>query len=314
MSAPSYVLITPAHNEEAYVEELIASVASQTIRPQKWVIVNDGSTDDTRRRVEAFSTKHDFIQLLNVTRTGGHNFGKKVLAFNRGLEAVQGLNYDFIGNLDADITVGPNYFESVLRAFEANARLGIAGGAVFSNTQGKFVNQNASLDSVAGAVQLFRRECFEEIGGIPLLEYGGEDGSAEIKARMKGWKVEQLPNLHAHEHRQTGTARSGLWLSKFREGRRFYSMGYGFAFYAMRCLYRSKEPPIILGSMMAFAGYLRCVFQREPKGISAELERFLRAEKRSKLKRLAFFNRRDFSRHKAVGRVPSVRARLGKTV
>jgi Predicted glycosyltransferases len=202
----------------------------------------------------------------------------------------------------------------VLRAFEANARLGIAGGAVFSNTQGKFVNQNASLDSVAGAVQLFRRECFEEIGGIPLLEYGGEDGSAEIKARMKGWKVEQLPNLHAHEHRQTGTARSGLWLSKFREGRRFYSMGYGFAFYAMRCLYRSKEPPIILGSMMAFAGYLRCVFQREPKGISAELERFLRAEKRSKLKRLAFFNRRDFSRHKAVGRVPSVRARLGKTV
>jgi GT2 family glycosyltransferase len=236
--------------------------------------------------VETFSTKHDFVQLLNVTRTGGHNFGKKVLAFNCGLEAVRDLKYDFVGNLDADITVGENYFESVLRAFQANPRLGIAGGAVFSNTQGKFVNQNASLDSVAGAVQLFRRECFEEIGGIPLLEHGGEDGSAEIKARMKGWKVEQLPNLHAHEHRRTGTARSGLWLSKFREGRRFYSMGYGVGFYGMRCVYRSKEAPMILGSMMAFAGYLRSAFQREPKAVSPDLERFLKTEQRSKLKRL----------------------------
>lgn len=123
-----YVLITPAHNEEAFIAKTIESVIAQTVRPLRWVIVNDASTDSTGEIVGNYARRHSFLRLVNVARPSGRHFGNKVRAFNRGLEELEGLTFDFIGNLDADISFEPDYMENILRELEGDPTLGIAGG------------------------------------------------------------------------------------------------------------------------------------------------------------------------------------------
>ena len=282
-----YVIITPAHNEEDFIEKTIQSVVSQTHPPLKWIIVNDGSTDRTRELIESRIRNCEFIKLVNVERTGGRNFGRKILAFNRGLKEVEELDYDFVGNLDADITVAPDYFGNILNELLADHRLGLAGGIVYTKVGATFVTTDQTLDSIGGAVQMFRRQCMEDVGGYPVFEQGGEDAAVEITARMKGWKVRKFPENRAYEQRRTGTANAGILRSKVREGGRFYSLGYGFLFYALRCLYRLLERPVLLGSAAALFGYLKSMFRRMPINLPGEVVNYLRAEQRKKLTQIA---------------------------
>jgi biofilm PGA synthesis N-glycosyltransferase PgaC len=145
---PAYVIITPAHNEEAFIEQTIKSVIAQTVLPLRWVIVNDGSVDHTADIVRKYTAQHNFIKLVDFERKEGRDFGKKVAAFNRGLAEMHGLTYDYIGNLDADISFEPNYYESILREFKNDLQLGIAGGMIDSYIGDKFICQNVALDSV----------------------------------------------------------------------------------------------------------------------------------------------------------------------
>ena len=229
----------------------------------------------------------EFIKLVNVERTGGRNFGRKILAFNRGLAEVQDLDYDFVGNLDADISLSPDYFRSILNEFTVDSRLGLAGGIVYTKAGSDFVTYDQTLDSIGGAVQMFRRKCMEDVGGYPVFEQGGEDAAVEITARMKGWKVRKFPENRVYEQRTTGTASTGLLRSKFREGNRFYCLGYGLLFYALRCLYRLPERPVLLGSTAALFGYLKSMFRRMPVNLPAEVVNYLRAEQRKKLRQIA---------------------------
>lgn len=226
-----YVIITPAHNEAAVIENTIRSVITQTVRPLVWVVVNDDSLDDTGKIVERYALDYRFIRLVNLRRSGDRHFGHKVSAFNRGVSEIQGLNYQFIGNLDADISLGKDYFERVLHEFTRDSQLGITGGMVSSRIGDKFISQDVALDSVAGAVQLFRRECFEQIGGYLALPLGGIDAAAEITARMKGWRVRTFPEISVLEHRRTGSSKAGPLGARVREGRRLYSLGYGLFFF-----------------------------------------------------------------------------------
>lgn len=229
--AAPYVLITPAHNEESLIENTIRSVIAQTVRPTMWVVVNDDSVDDTGKIAERYASDYGFMRLINLRRSGDRHFGHKVSAFNRGLSEIQGLNYQFIGNLDADISLEKDYFERVLHEFACDSQLGIAGGMVSSRIGDEFVSQEVALDSVAGAVQLFRRDCFEQIGGYLALPLGGIDAAAEITARMRGWKVRTFPEIGVREHRRTGSWKSGPLGARAREGRRLYSLGYGLFFF-----------------------------------------------------------------------------------
>ncbi len=129
--------------------------------------MNDDSVDDTGKIVERYAVDYSFIRLINLRRSGGRHFGHKASAFNQGLTEVQDLNYQYIGNLDADISVEKDYFERILHEFVHDSSLGVAGGIISSRIGDRFVSQDVALDSVAGAVQLFRRNCFEEIGGYP---------------------------------------------------------------------------------------------------------------------------------------------------
>ncbi|OAI47840.1 hypothetical protein AYO43_03995 [Nitrospira sp. SCGC AG-212-E16] len=284
-SVAPYVILTPAHNEEALIEKTIHSMISQTVRPLRWIVVNDNSTDRTGEIVERYAADYDFLRLISLKRSGERHFGNKVSAFNRGLSEVQGLDYQFIGNIDADISMEKDYFERILGEFDRDLNLGVAGGMVSTSIGDKFVSQNVALDSVAGAVQLFRRSCFEQIGGYLALPQGGIDAAAEIMARMKGWKVRTFPGLRVLEHRRTGTATARPLASKVKEGKRFQSLGYGFLFLCLRCVYRLMDRPRIVGSAAMLFGYLVGVVRGNPIVLPPDVVKYLRMEQRAKLMR-----------------------------
>lgn len=281
-----YVLITPAHNEESFIEKTIQSVINQTTRPVKWIVVDDASTDHTAEIIKQYCADYGFLKIVATERMTGRHFGNKATAFNRGLAEAVGVNFDFIANLDADISLEPDYFENILREFDRNPKLGIAGGMVSSLIRGDFVSQNVALDSVAGAVQMFRRECFDDVGGYIPLPDGGIDSAAEITARMKGWTVQTFPQYRVREHRRTGSAGSGTLAARMKEGRLYYSLGYSPCFYLMRCLYRAKEQPMLLGSIAELVGFLTGVVSREGFVLHPDIVRHLRGEQRNKLKLL----------------------------
>jgi hypothetical protein len=278
-----FVVITPAHNEAALIERTIESMLGQVVRPLKWIIVNDSSTDDTAEIVQRRTGQLGFVQLVNLRRGGSRHFGNKVRAFHAGLQEACALDYRYVGNLDADISLGPDYFQKVLRAFEADPMLGIAGGMVSTRMGDRYVSQDVALDSVAGAVQLFRRRCYEDIGGYLALPEGGIDSAAEIMARMKGWKVRTLPELGVLEHRRTGAATARPVGAMLKEGKRLQSLGYGLPFTFLKCLYRAMDRPRVIGSIATLLGYLQRRLSGCPEVLPPDVVRYLRAEQQEKL-------------------------------
>jgi len=281
-----YIIITPAHNEEAFIAKVADSVIAQTVRPLRWIVVNDASTDRTAEIIGRHSSQHGFIRLLNVKRAEGRHFGNKVRAFNLGLLEARKMDFDFIGNLDADISFEATYYESILAEFEKDPKLGLAGGMVHTRVGEAHVSQAVALDSVAGAVSLYRRACFDQVGGYRVMPNGGEDSAAEISARMHGWKTRTFPEHRVLEHRLTGSAVTRPLTSRMNEGRRMHSLGYGCCFFAVRCIYRALEKPRLLGSVAALCGFLDSMVRRHPIILPPEVVRFLRSEQKGKLKRL----------------------------
>ncbi len=266
------------------MEKTIESVLAQSRKPLVWVIVNDASTDRTGVVADHYARKNAFIISTSTQRNGNHSFSNKARAFNTGLELLRGTEYDVIGNLDADVSFEANYFENLIRAFEQDVRLGISGGIIYTKIKGRFITGDETLDSVAGAVQLFRKECFEDVGGAYLpLPYGGIDAAAEIIAKAKGWKVRKSTADKVFEHRQTGTAAMKPLAAAYRLGHRFHSLGYGMLFYTLRCLYRLKDDPILVGSCAAFFGFVESLAKQRPILLPDQVVAHLRAEQRRKL-------------------------------
>ena len=137
----AYVLLTAAHNEEAEIEKTLQSVVQQIARPKRWVIVSDNSTDRTDEIVHEYARRYDFIRLMRVTRPPVHNFAAKSLALREGYKVLQGVKYRFIGNLDADISLEPSYFQELLQRMAETPSLGIAAGFVYEEVDGRFQNR-----------------------------------------------------------------------------------------------------------------------------------------------------------------------------
>ncbi|MEZ5276833.1 MAG: glycosyltransferase family 2 protein [Opitutaceae bacterium] len=279
------LLITPAHNESQLLHRLLEAVSCQDLLPKEWVIIDDSSTDGTLEIAREFAKSHYFVRLITTVRPGGHSFGSKARAFNFAIQGLDLDKFDFIGNLDADISVSSNYLSSIARMFACNPQLGIAGGRVFTKNGRRFISYDNSLHSVAGAVQMFRVQCFRDIGASYLdLPFGGIDAAAEILARMNGWQVKKNPDLHAYEHRMTGTASTGLISSRYRLGRRFNSLGYSALFQLLRCLSRISDAPPVLGSFAEIVGYFRARISGEGPILEPDVVQFLRSEQRNRLR------------------------------
>jgi len=288
MSAGKYVLITPARNEEAFIERTLQAVIAQTVLPKKWIIVSDGSTDRTDEIVSHYVAKYDFIQLVRITGHNQRTFSSKVNAFNAGYHPLRNMEYDYIGILDADVSFGPSYYEMILKKFLDNKKLGIAGGIRYDLCNGKFERVLCARNSVGGPFQLFRRKCYEDIGGFTPLAIGGEDAVAEIMARMHGWQVQSFPEIKVFHYRWTGTATGSVLVTKFREGIKNYLLGYHPLFQMVRSIYRVKEKPYGLSGLLLLSGYVWAFSQRYERAVSKDLVRYLRREQVATLMLLVF--------------------------
>lgn len=279
-----YVLITPARNEEAFIEKTIQAVIAQTVLPKKWVIVSDGSIDRTDEIVNQYAEKHDFISLVRRSGDQERNFGSKVKAFEFGYDRLRELEFDFVGNLDADVSFNSTYYEGVLSEFQDNPQLGLAGGIRYDFHNGRFHRLPCSRNSVGGPVQLFRRQCYESIGGYLPLEHGGIDAVAETMARMHGWEVESFPELEVYHYRRTGTASEGVLRARFRSGIRAYLIGYHVLFEISRGILRLLRQPPIIGSLAMLSGFGWASLKRYDRPVSDDFVRYLRSEQLARLR------------------------------
>jgi len=279
-----YVLITAARNEEAYIERTIQSVVAQTILPRRWVIVSDGSVDRTDEIVNQYAAKHDFIMLLHRSADQERNYGSKAMALKLAYEQLTNLEFEFVGNLDADVSFEPTYYEGVLTKLTENERLGLAGGIRFDFCDGQFRRVNCARNSVGGPFQLFRRPSYEKIGGYRPLRFGSIDSVAETMVRMHGWEVESFPDFEVYHYRCTGTAGGSIVKGRFKIGTLSYSIGYHPLFEIARCASRLSGYPPVVGGLSELAGYSWAALKRRKREVPDEFIRYLRSEQLAKLR------------------------------
>ncbi len=289
---PSYVLITPARNEAQFIELTIKSVVAQTIKPLKWVVVSDGSTDATDDIVKRYAAEHPWIELVRMPERRERHFAGKVHAFNAGWARVKDLDYEVIANLDADVEFDAEYFAFLLSKFAENPRLGVA-GTPFTEGSFQYDYRFTSIEHVSGQIQLFRRRCFEEIGGYVPREMGGIDHVAVISARMKGWQTRtflEKPYLH---HRVMGTATANILMVSWNLGKKDYVLGTAALFEVFRCIYQARRRPVVIGGILHLAGYLWAMMRLD-RQVPAEIVAFRKQEQMRRLKRL-FTGSRDLA-------------------
>jgi Glycosyl transferase family 2 len=282
---PKHVLITSARNEEQLLEQTIRAVLAQTVRPVKWIIVNDGSTDGTAKIIDRYAASLGWIERLDMPMHRDRNFAAKAHCLNAAWKAVDGLDYDVIGNLDADITFEPDYFEFLLTKFAAIPDLGVAGTPFLQH--GGYDSSRDSFEGeshVAGGCQLFRRGCFEELGGYVPAKGGGVDWIAVTTARMKGWKTRSFRAKRFIHHRPLGTAERSSLSAFYSHGEKDYCLGGSPAWEVCRVAYRMSKRPLFLGGLALGAGFLSAAIRRVERPVSADLMRFHRREQMKKLK------------------------------
>lgn len=268
-----YALITPARDEDQFIRNTIKSVVAQTILPLKWVIVSDGSTDQTDQIAQEYCRLHDWIQLLRMPRRRQRDFSGKVSAFQAGWEHLRHLDFEIIGNLDADITVGPDHFEFLLERFKNDPKLGVA-GTPFREDGVQYDYRFSRKEHVSGACQMFRRICYEQIGGYIPVRGGGIDLIAVVSARMKGWKTQTFTGKHCIHHRQMGTARNKIAIATLRSGYGDYCLGVHPIWHIFRSLYQMTRKPYLLSGILLMAGYLQAMLTQAPRPVSSEFVKF----------------------------------------
>ena len=282
----TYVLITPARDEAQFIELTIKSVVAQTVRPLKWVIVSDGSRDGTDDIVARYSAEHPWIELLRMPKRQERNFAGKVHAFNTGWKALADLKYDVIASLDADISFDPDYFSFLLHKLADDPRLGLVGTPFKEGSNPTYDYRFASVEHVSGACQVFRRQCFEEIGGYLPVRGGCIDHIAVISCRMKGWKTRTFTDRICFHHRTMGTAQQGALAARFKNGKKDYAIGNHPLWELFRGIYQMSRTPLLIGGVMVMSGYLWALITRVERPVSQELVAFYRREQMQRLRKV----------------------------
>lgn len=283
-SLPPYVLITPAHNEEAFIEKTINSMIRQTVLPLKWVIVDDGSTDGTAEIVRRHLAGRPWIELVQVPQRKERTFAGKVHAFNVGWAHVNDLPYEIIGNLDGDISFEKDHFEFLLSQFSQDLSLGVAGTTFREEGYSSETDSFEGHTHVAGGCQLFRRESFEQVGGFLPNREGAVDWIAVTTARMRGWKTRSFRERPFFHHRPLGTAGRGRVASSFAYGKKDYLLGGHPGWELFRVAYQMTKPPYGAAGLALGAGYGWAFLRRPPRPVSREFIAFHRKEQMAKLK------------------------------
>ena len=258
-------------------------MVAQSQLPERWVIVDDGSTDRTAQIVEGYASRYQWIELFRMPERIDRSFAGKVHAFNAGLERVRSLEFDVIGNLDADLSFDREYLGFLIGKFAEDPQLGVA-GTPFTEDDGYDTARDSfeGENHVAGGCQLFRRQCFEEVGGYIPNRGGGIDWIAVTTARMKGWKTRSFPDKRFHHYRSLGTAGKSNWAASFSYGEKDYYLGGSPLWQLCRVFYRATKQPT--DGLALLSGYCWGAIRRIERPVSSELIRFHRREQTNKLR------------------------------
>lgn len=278
---PEYVIITPVRNEGQYIEQTVKSVITQTILPKEWIIVNDGSIDDTAEIITNYAYKYSWMKIVHRKDRGYRKSGKGVMeAFFQGYNNLKFKNYDFIIKLDGDLTFNPEYFEKCFQYFSEDQQLGIAGGTVYNDVNGTLICEKNPRFHVRGATKIYKRECWQSI--YDLLNTTGWDTIDEVKANMLGYKTKTFPDLKVIQLKNTGIV-DGIWRSWIKNGRANYIAGYHPIFMIMKCIRRIFTKPIIVSSMALFIGYVSGYIKKIPQVDDRGLIQYIRKNQMRKL-------------------------------
>lgn len=295
MSLPTYAIVTPARNEERFIARVLESVVGQTVHPVRWVIVSDGSTDQTDAIVANYAHAHSWIELLRVDRVSERNFAGKAAALHAGYARLRELDFDAVAFLDADLDFAPEYFAFLLDKLACDAALGLAGTPYVEPDLASYDFKFVSRDHVSGACQLFRRSCYEQIGGYRVIASGAIDSIIAIEARMMGWKTRTFTEMFLRHYRTMGTAGSGPLRARFNAGMKDYAIGNHPLWEIARALYQMTLPPFLLRSAAILSGYLWAFLSRQPRAVPVDVMCFYRREQMERLK--TFLCRRLHLKH-----------------
>jgi poly-beta-1,6-N-acetyl-D-glucosamine synthase len=281
---PPYALITPAHNEEGFIEKTIESMVSQTLPPVNWVIVDDGSTDRTPEIVSRYAVRYPWLEMVQMPPRSDRSFSGKVKAFDAGYQRIREVQHEIIGNVDADITFENDHFEFLVRKFSEDAALGVVGCVFREEGYNTIRDSFGGHEPASGQCQLFRRQCWEEIGGYQSLYGGGEDWMAAITARMMGWKTKSFREKCSIHLRPTGSAQRGILSAAFSYGEQDYYLGGHPLWELFRTAYQATKRPYLFKGLALGLGYYCALLRRTPRSVSRELMAFHRKEQMTKLK------------------------------
>ncbi|MGB8475388.1 MAG: glycosyltransferase family A protein [Candidatus Acidiferrum sp.] len=270
-----YCIITAVRDEERFIAGAIDSVVGQTIQPAEWIIVDDGSSDATAGIVAERMQGYSWIQFIQRKNRGYRSTGGGIEAFLDAYPLLQTQDWEYLVNLDGDLTFAPDYFARCFEHFQEMPQLGIGGGTLYSRKEGGLEVERAPLFHVRGATKIYRRECWEKLGG--LSRSLGWDTIDEIKANRLGWKTQSFEDLHLIHHRTSGTA-WGEWRFAVLDGEADYLVGYHPAFFFFKCLRHLFHPPYLLRGLAVAYGYLRCLARRTPRIADRELRNYLRRQ------------------------------------
>jgi poly-beta-1,6-N-acetyl-D-glucosamine synthase len=283
MDGEAYAIVSPVRDEESFLRETIQSVVSQTLLPRVWIIVDDGSTDNTAAIAKASALAYPWIKVIERTNRGFRAPGTGVItAFNEGYRLIADEEWSYLVKLDGDLSFEPTYFEECFRRFARDPKLGIGGGTICQGVNGA-LEVEAPGDPcfhVRGATKVYKRECWKALGG--LMEAAGWDTVDEYKANMLGWNTYTFPEIRLRHHRHAGGA-EGTWKNWVKNGLANYVAGYHPLFMWCKCGKRMFRKPYGIGGLGLFIGFLSGYFTRYPRVNDPELIRYVRQQQLRKL-------------------------------
>ena len=280
-----YYIVIPSYNEEALIGLTLQSLISQTILPSKIVVLNDNSTDRTAEVVLEFAKNNPYISLVNKSSENIHLPGSKVIqAFEKGFETLDD-NYDLIVKIDADLIFPTNYFETIIKHFQSDERIGMVGGFCYIEKNGEWILENLTdKDHIRGALKAYRKETFQQIGGLkPAM---GWDTVDELLCKFYNWKVVTDESLHVKHLKPTGASYNKA--ARYKQGEAFYSLGYGFiitAISSLKLAMRKGKPLLFIDYIM---GFWKAKSSGKPLFVTAEQAKFFRNYRWKKMKEKLF--------------------------
>ncbi|MGB7161381.1 MAG: glycosyltransferase family A protein [Tepidisphaeraceae bacterium] len=278
MNGRRYCLITPCRDEAKYARVTLDAILRQTVQPALWVIVDDGSTDQTPQILAEYAAKAPWIKVIRRADRGDRKLGGGVIdAFYAGYDTIDPDAFDYVCKLDLDLDIPPRYFEALMERMEAEPRIGTCSGKPYMDLDGKLVSEMCGDENSVGMIKFYRTECFKQIGGfVRMLMWDGIDCH---RCRMLGWIAVSWddPEIRFTHLRPMGTSHKNWWTGRVRHGVGQWFMGTGMTYMLASVLYRMTRPPVVVGGLAMLWGYLRSGWTGQPRYGDSEFRRFLRS-------------------------------------